>query len=65
MQRRRGGRYGTLQWNMATSWPSKLPGLGVDAVNFARRIERASAWRLKNAGPPHPSRTPPKGDLSR
>jgi TRAP-type mannitol/chloroaromatic compound transport system substrate-binding protein len=37
----------TFRWNMVTSWPPKLPGLGVGAENIARRIERASAGRLK------------------
>lgn len=37
----------TFRWNMVTSWPPKLPGLGVGAENIARRIERASAGRLR------------------
>lgn len=35
-----------FQWNLVTSWPPGLPGLGVGAENLARRIERASAGRL-------------------
>ena len=30
-----------------TSWPPSLPGLGLGAENLARRIEKASAGRLK------------------
>jgi len=37
----------TLKWNMVTSWPPGLPGLGVGAENLAKRIEAASAGRLK------------------
>ncbi|MEX0706764.1 MAG: TRAP transporter substrate-binding protein DctP [Woeseia sp.] len=37
----------TFRWNMVTSWPPKLPGLGVGAENIAKRVERASAGRLK------------------
>jgi TRAP-type mannitol/chloroaromatic compound transport system substrate-binding protein len=37
----------TFQWNMVTSWPPGLPGLGVGAENLAKRIEAASAGRLK------------------
>jgi TRAP-type mannitol/chloroaromatic compound transport system substrate-binding protein len=37
----------TFAWNMVTSWPPGLPGLGTGAVNLARRIERASGGRLK------------------
>ncbi len=35
-----------FQWNLVTSWPPGLPGLGVGAENLALRIERASAGRL-------------------
>lgn len=37
----------TFTWNMVTSWPPGLPGLGTGAENLARRIEAASAGRLK------------------
>jgi len=37
----------TFEWNIATSWPPGLPGLGVGVENLARRIEQASAGRLK------------------
>lgn len=37
----------TFKWNMVTSWPPGLPGLGVGAENLAKRIELASAGRLK------------------
>ncbi len=37
----------TFQWNMVTSWPPGLPGLGVGAENLAKRIKAASAGRLK------------------
>jgi TRAP-type mannitol/chloroaromatic compound transport system substrate-binding protein len=37
----------TFQWNMVTSWPPGLPGLGVGAENLAKRIESASAGRLR------------------
>ncbi|ANO52844.1 TRAP transporter substrate-binding protein [Woeseia oceani] len=37
----------TFRWNMVTSWPPGLPGLGIGAENLARRIERATAGRLK------------------
>lgn len=36
-----------FEWNMVTSWPPGLPGLGTGAENLARRIEAASAGRLK------------------
>lgn len=36
-----------FEWNMVTSWPPGLPGLGVGAENLARRIETASGGRLK------------------
>lgn len=36
-----------FEWNMATSWPPGLPGLGVGAENLAARIEKASGGRLK------------------
>ncbi len=36
-----------FQWNLVTSWPPGLPGLGVGVENLARRIESASAGRLK------------------
>jgi TRAP-type mannitol/chloroaromatic compound transport system substrate-binding protein len=37
----------TFEWNLATSWPPGLPGLGVGVENLARRIEKASNGRLK------------------
>ncbi len=36
-----------FQWNLVTSWPPGLPGLGVGVENLARRIEKASNGRLK------------------
>jgi TRAP-type mannitol/chloroaromatic compound transport system substrate-binding protein len=36
-----------FQWNLVTSWPPGLPGLGVGAENLVRRVGRASAGRLK------------------
>ena len=36
-----------FEWNMATSWPPHLPGLGVGADNLAKNIEKASNGRLK------------------
>ena len=37
----------TFKWNMVTSWPPGLPGLGTGVENLARRIELASAGRLQ------------------
>ena len=37
----------TFRWNMVTSWPPSLPGLGRGAENLAKRIEAASAGRLR------------------
>jgi TRAP-type mannitol/chloroaromatic compound transport system substrate-binding protein len=37
----------TFDWNLATSWPPGLPGLGVGVENLASRIEKASNGRLK------------------
>jgi TRAP-type mannitol/chloroaromatic compound transport system substrate-binding protein len=37
----------TFEWNMVTSWPPGLPGVGTGATNLARRVERASNGRLK------------------
>lgn len=37
----------TFAWNMVTSWPPGLPGLGVGAENLAARIETATGGRLK------------------
>lgn len=37
----------TFKWNIATSWPPGLPGLGVGVENLARRIDQASNGRLK------------------
>ena len=36
-----------FEWNMTTSWPPHLPGLGVGADNLAKNIEIASNGRLK------------------
>lgn len=41
------GSQQTFRWNMVTSWPPGLPGLGVGAENLAKRIEIASGGRLK------------------
>ncbi len=41
-------RFGeTFRWNLVTSWPPGLPGLGTGVERLARRIDRASAGRLK------------------
>ena len=37
----------TFQWSCVTSWPPRFPGLGMAVENLARRLERASAGRLK------------------
>ena len=37
----------TFEWNLVTSWPPGLPGLGVGVENLAARIEAASNGRLK------------------
>jgi TRAP-type mannitol/chloroaromatic compound transport system substrate-binding protein len=37
----------TFEWNLVTSWPPGLPGLGVGVENLAKRIEKASNGRLK------------------
>ncbi len=37
----------TFEWNLATSWPPGLPGLGVGVENLASRIGKASNGRLK------------------
>jgi TRAP-type mannitol/chloroaromatic compound transport system substrate-binding protein len=37
----------TFEWNLVTSWPPGLPGLGVGVQNLAARIEKASSGRLK------------------
>ena len=37
----------TFEWNLVTSWPPGLPGLGVGVENLADRIEKASNGRLK------------------
>ena len=37
----------TFRWNMVTSWPPGLPGLGLGAENLARNIEAASNGRLQ------------------
>lgn len=40
-------RQETFRWNLVTSWPPGLPGLGLGAENLAKRIESASGGRLK------------------
>lgn len=42
-----GGSARRFEWNMVTSWPPRLPGLGLAAEHIAERIGRASAGRLK------------------
>ena len=37
----------TFEWNLVTSWPPGLPGLGVGVENLARRIGEASNGRLQ------------------
>ena len=37
----------TFEWNLATSWPPRLPGLGIGVDNLAERIGNASNGRLK------------------
>jgi TRAP-type mannitol/chloroaromatic compound transport system substrate-binding protein len=37
----------TFEWNLVTSWPPGLPGLGVGVENLVRRIGTASNGRLK------------------
>lgn len=37
----------TFEWNMVTSWPPGLPGLGLGAEHIAQRIGAASNGRLK------------------
>ena len=40
-------RFGeTFSWNLVTSWPPGLPGVGTGAENLAERIGRASGGRL-------------------
>ena len=41
------GAAATFQWSAVTSWPPKLPGLGIAVNNLADRIDAASAGRLK------------------
>jgi TRAP-type mannitol/chloroaromatic compound transport system substrate-binding protein len=36
-----------FEWNLVTSWPPGLPGLGVGVEHLAERIEKASNGRLK------------------
>lgn len=46
-----GGRQGLpearFEWNLVTSWPAGLPGLGVGVERLAQRIENSSDGRLK------------------
>jgi TRAP-type mannitol/chloroaromatic compound transport system substrate-binding protein len=37
----------TFEWNMVTSWPAGLPGIGVGVQNLADRLEKTSNGRLK------------------
>jgi TRAP-type mannitol/chloroaromatic compound transport system substrate-binding protein len=37
----------TFEWNLVTSWPPGLPGLGVGVEHLAERIDRATNGRLK------------------
>jgi TRAP-type mannitol/chloroaromatic compound transport system substrate-binding protein len=37
----------TFEWNIVTSWPAGLPGVGVGVENLVRRIDIASNGRLK------------------
>jgi TRAP-type mannitol/chloroaromatic compound transport system substrate-binding protein len=37
----------TFEWNIATSWPRGLPGLGVGVENLVQRIDKATNGRLK------------------
>lgn len=37
----------TFEWNLATSWPPGLPGLGTGVQNLARRVQESSNGRLK------------------
>jgi TRAP-type mannitol/chloroaromatic compound transport system substrate-binding protein len=37
----------SFEWNLVTSWPPGLPGLGIGVDNLAERIEKASNGRLK------------------
>lgn len=37
----------TFEWNLVTSWPPGLPGLGVGVEHLAERIEKATNGRLK------------------
>ena len=37
----------TFKWNLVTSWPPRLPGLGLGAEHVAERIGKASNGRLK------------------
>jgi TRAP-type mannitol/chloroaromatic compound transport system substrate-binding protein len=36
-----------FEWSCVTSWPPKLPGMGMGVENLAARVEAASAGRLK------------------
>jgi TRAP-type mannitol/chloroaromatic compound transport system substrate-binding protein len=36
-----------FEWNMVTSWPVGLPGIGVGVQNLADRLEKTSNGRLK------------------
>jgi TRAP-type mannitol/chloroaromatic compound transport system substrate-binding protein len=37
----------SFEWSCVTSWPPKFPGLGMGPENLARRVEAASAGRLR------------------
>ena len=36
-----------FEWSCVTSWPPRYPGMGMGVENLARRVEAASAGRLK------------------
>jgi TRAP-type mannitol/chloroaromatic compound transport system substrate-binding protein len=42
-----GSKSEAFRWNMVTSWPPGLPGLGTGAEKFAADVEKASAGRLR------------------
>ena len=37
----------SFEWNLVTSWPPRLPGLGIGVDNLAERVEKASNGRLR------------------
>jgi TRAP-type mannitol/chloroaromatic compound transport system substrate-binding protein len=40
-------RQEAFEWNLVTSWPPGLPGLGIGVNNLVERIDKASNGRLK------------------